>query len=242
MKPRQKILKRKVTDTSMKLSLSLAQISCSHSDVQKNLSIAETFVKKASEKKSNIIIFPEMWHPGKPLAESLPHASKPNEGVYVFLSKMAKDYHICITGSHLTLKNSQHYNTSVFYDNNGNLSAEYDKIHLFRLMNEQKYLQAGNTSFVFDTSVAKCGMVICYDIRFPELMRNLALNSAKIIFVSAAWPKVRLEHWKILLQARAIENQIFIAACNRTDTLHTQKLAGHSMIIDPWGNILVSDP
>ncbi len=221
------------------MKLSLAQISCTHSDVQQNLSIAKNFVQKASKNKSDIIIFPEMWYPGKPLSESLPHASKPNEGAYLFLSKMAKDYHISITGSHLALKNFQHYNTSVFYDNSGNLVAEYDKIHLFRLMNEHQYLQAGDASFVFDTSFAKCGMVICYDIRFPELMRNLALNGAKIIFVSAAWPKVRLEHWKILLQARAIENQIFIAACNRTDTLHKQKLAGHSMIIDPWGNILV---
>ena len=81
-------------------------------------------------------------------------------------------------------------------------------------------------------------MMICYDIRFPELARKLALGGAKILFVPAEWPHPRLHHWRTLLTARAIENQMYVIACNRTGQSGNDRFFGHSMIIDPWGEII----
>jgi omega-amidase len=81
-------------------------------------------------------------------------------------------------------------------------------------------------------------VMICYDIRFPELARTLALDGAKILFVPAEWPHPRLHHWRTLLMARAIENQMFVVSCNRVGTSGSTHFFGHSLIIDPWGEII----
>lgn len=80
--------------------------------------------------------------------------------------------------------------------------------------------------------------MICYDLRFPELARSLALDGAHIVFVPAEWPHPRLNHWRALLQARAIENQMFIVAVNRVGKGGNHTFCGHSMVVDPWGSIL----
>jgi omega-amidase len=84
----------------------------------------------------------------------------------------------------------------------------------------------------------KAGASICYDIRFPEQARTLSLLGAKILFVAAEWPHPRLHHWRTLLMARAIENQMYVVACNRVGNTAIDSFFGHSMIIDPWGEII----
>ena len=93
--------------------------------------------------------------------------------------------------------------------------ADYDKVHLFGLMVEDEYLQAGNKESVFELDDIKAASVICYDIRFPEWVRTLMSSGAKVLFVVAEWPKERVEQWEILLRARAVENQAFVVAVNR---------------------------
>jgi predicted amidohydrolase len=85
----------------------------------------------------------------------------------------------------------------------------------------------------------KSAIAICYDLRFPELFRSYALAGARIVFLSAAWPYPRLEHWRTLLQARAIENQLFIVACNQVGESKGERFFGHSAIYDPWGRLVV---
>jgi predicted amidohydrolase len=143
-----------------------------------------------------------------------------------------------IAGSIAEKKGNEVQNTAYVFNRQGELTAQYSKIHLFRLMEEEKFLTSGDHigKIAFDDISA--GVMICYDIRFPELARTLALDGAKILFIPAEWPHPRLHHWRTLLMARAIENQMFVIACNRVGISGKAHFFGHSMIIDPWGEII----
>jgi predicted amidohydrolase len=123
---------------------------------------------------------------------------------------------------------------------NGDIVAEYDKAHLFPLMDEPVYMQPGQSKNIFELDHVECGGVICFDLRFPEWIRAHVLNGAKIMFIPAEWPKQRVDHWEILLQARAIENQCFVVAANRVGSDPDNEYNGHSMIISPWGEVYLS--
>lgn len=130
------------------------------------------------------------------------------------------------------------FNTIYAFDREGNEAGDYSKIHLFRLMDEEKFLQSGDKLGRLELDGVPAGMMICYDIRFPELSRKLALGGAQVLFVPAEWPNPRLHHWRTLLMARAIENQMFVISCNRVGISGTTEFFGHSMVIDPWGEVL----
>ncbi|WP_324253969.1 nitrilase-related carbon-nitrogen hydrolase [Paenibacillus sp. 1001270B_150601_E10] len=112
-------------------------------------------------------------------------------------------------------------------------------------MDEHLHLTEGESVNRFELDGIPCGSIICYDLRFPELTRTLALSGAQVLFVPAQWPNPRLYHWKTLLAARAIENQMAVVACNRMgssigDHGEVTSFFGHSMIIDPWGEVTAS--
>ena len=121
---------------------------------------------------------------------------------------------------------------------NGVTTGIYRKMHLFSLLGEDRAFSRGDGWLLADTSLGKIGVIICYDLRFPELSRRLALEGAQIICVPAQWPKPRNEHWRTLLLARAIENQLFVIASNTCGVIGKLDFFGMSMIIDPKGNIL----
>ena len=116
--------------------------------------------------------------------------------------------------------------------------AEYDKTHLFTPSGEHEYFQAGSHICQFALDGKKCGIIICYDLRFPELARTLALEGIELLFVPAQWPEKRTMHLMTLARARAVENQIFLALCNSVGTAGETHCGGHSAIIDPWGEYL----
>jgi predicted amidohydrolase len=115
----------------------------------------------------------------------------------------------------------------------------YRKLHLFRLMNEDQWLQPGSAPLALDLPWGNTGIAICYDLRFPELFRRYAVDGAKLIVLSAEWPLERIEHWRALLRARAIENQCYIVACNSAGETGETVFGGHSMIVDPWGKVVI---
>jgi len=129
------------------------------------------------------------------------------------------------------------FNT-VFVADNGKLAGVYRKLHLFSLLGEDRAFDSGDSWLLADTSVGKVGVIICYDLRFPELSRRLALEGAAVICVPAQWPKPRQEHWRTLLRARAIENQLFVVACNACGLIGKLDFFGMSMIVDPKGELL----
>jgi omega-amidase len=189
--------------------------------------------------KPDLIMFPEMWNTGYALTEIRELADKEGARTKAFLSDFSRKHSVYIIGGSIAeLKHNEVFNTTYAFDRAGNVISDYSKIHLFRLMDEEKHLAAGNKPGTVDLDGQAAGMMICYDIRFPELARKLALGGAKLLFVPAEWPNPRLHHWRTLLTARAIENQMFVVACNRMGKSGDTEFFGHSIVLDPWGEVV----
>lgn len=208
----------------------------------KNYAKVSELLDKAMEATPapDVIILPELWNTGYALEQLHELADEDGARAKKLLSEFCREHQVCIMGGSIAERRGQEiYNTMYAFDRDGQLVGHYSKIHLFRLMDEEKYLAAGEWVGQFELQHIPAGMMICYDIRFPELARKLALAEAKLVFVPAEWPHPRLHHWRTLLTARAIENQLYVIACNRVGKSGTTDFFGHSMIIDPWGEIIV---
>ncbi|MFD0586966.1 carbon-nitrogen family hydrolase [Paenibacillus sp. GCM10027627] len=189
--------------------------------------------------KPDVIVLPEMWNTGYALTEIRQLADRNGEETRALLSDFSKTNGVSIVGGSIAeTKTDGVYNTIYAFDREGKEIGNYSKIHLFRLMDEEKYLKAGDKPGGLQIEGEQAGMMICYDIRFPELARTLALQGAKMLFVPAEWPNPRLHHWRTLLTARAIENQMYVIACNRMGQSCETTFFGHSLIIDPWGEVV----
>lgn len=220
------------------MKIGCIQLNVAFGDVEKNFTRAEAFIRDAASKGAELVILPEMWNTGYALEKLGELADVNGERTKKFLQALASELHIHIVGGSVATKKGEgFFNTMYTVDSDGELVGEYDKAHLFRLMDEHLYLSAGEGKNNFELGDIQAAGVICYDIRFPEWLRLHALNGAKVIFVSAQWPTARIDHWKTLLQARAIENQSFIIAVNRISH-KKENFNGQSMVIEPWGEVL----
>ncbi|MGD9138652.1 MAG: nitrilase-related carbon-nitrogen hydrolase, partial [Desulfobacterales bacterium] len=131
------------------------------------------------------------------------------------------------------------YNSSYLISPNGELLANYLKIHLFGYNSKETQLLTAGTSIVtIETPLGNIGLATCYDLRFPELFRRMVEQGAEIFLVCSAWPYPRLEHWIMLNRVRALENQCFLISANSVGLNMGIQFVGHSMITDPWGTIL----
>lgn len=131
------------------------------------------------------------------------------------------------------------HNTSFLVGPEGDLLLAYRKMHVFGYQSKEAALLApGESATVAETDLGTMGTTTCYDLRFPELYRELSAAGAQIVLIPSAWPRARLDHWLVLNRARAIENQVFVVACNMAGTDDGTPLGGHSMIVDPWGDVL----
>jgi predicted amidohydrolase len=226
---------------SQLLRLALLQMDIEAGNTEANFAKLAAMLETAvsGERKPDVILFPEMWNTGYALTEIETIADEQGNRTKALLSGFSRKHRVHIIGGSIAeLKDGDAYNTMYAFDREGNVVADYSKIHLFRLMDEEKYLQAGNKLGKLKLEGNEAGMMICYDIRFPELARKLALEGAKLLFVPAEWPHPRLHHWRTLLTARAIENQMFVIACNRTGSSGGTNFFGHSLVLDPWGEIV----
>ncbi|HZG56165.1 carbon-nitrogen family hydrolase [Paenibacillus sp.] len=189
--------------------------------------------------KPDVLVLPEMWNTGYSLENIEDIADADGEPTHATMSAFAAKHGVNVVAGSVANKSAGGVKNTIFaYDRTGARVSEYSKIHLFRLMEEEKYLQEGGAIGKLRVDGAEAGMMVCYDIRFPELTRRLALDGAKVLFVPAQWPKPRLHHWRTLLLARAIENQMYVVACNRVGISRGTEFFGNSMIISPWGDVL----
>ncbi|WP_445488597.1 carbon-nitrogen family hydrolase [Niallia sp. 03133] len=224
----------------MTISISIIQMDISFGDPKTNFSVAEQKIKEACLDKPDIIVLPELWTTGYDLKRLNEISDKNAQKTISFLQKIALDYHVhLIGGSIANQKTDGIYNTLIIINNRGEVVHTYDKLHLFQLMDEHIYLQSGNTNGLFSLDNHHFAGMICYDIRFPEWIRTHTTKGAEALFIVAQWPLPRLAHWRSLLIARAIENQCYVIACNRSGTDPNNVFAGHSMIIDPWGEVII---
>lgn len=223
------------------LHIALIQADIEIGNVQANMDNMLGMMEKAAAayQKPDVIVLPEMWNTGYALDRIQELADPMGQETSSMLSEFARKHRIQVVGGSVAERiEDRIYNSMYVFNRNGEQIAKYSKIHLFRLMDEEKFLQAGQQTVTFDLEEMKAGASICYDIRFPELSRTLALGGAQVLFVPAEWPHPRLHHWRTLLIARAIENQMYVVACNRVGTSGETGFFGHSMIIDPWGEII----
>jgi omega-amidase len=219
------------------MKLACIQLDIAFGKPEINFRRVEEAMAEAVGNGAEILVLPEMWNTGYALTE-LDALADSTEQAKAFLAEFAKKHRVHVVGGSVaTRKNGAFYNTMHVVNKDGEAVGEYDKAHLFGLMDEHVHLEAGDSLNLFELDGVACGGVICYDIRFPEWIRAHALNGAKIMFVPAEWPAARIDHWRVLLQARAIENQCFVVAVNRAGSDPKNEFGGNSMVIAPWGEI-----
>lgn len=222
-----------------RLRVALAQIDIQFGDPDANYQQVETAVQKAAEQAVDVVVLPEMWNTGYALKRLNVLADDEGQRTQNLLSRLAQQFKVNIVGGSVAVaRDGDYYNEMLVVDRQGHLLSRYDKVHRFGLMAEDRYVKAGKTENLFPIDDVAAMGVICYDIRFPEWLRKMASQGPKVIFVSAEWPTVRLPQWRLLLQARAIENQAFVVAVNRVGSDPDNDFGGQSLVIDPLGQIL----
>lgn len=222
------------------LRIGLIQMNSIPCDPLQNREKAERLIRKAAQAGADLVQLPETWNTGFFPKEQLSSLAEPEDGESrKLLSHLAKELHLAIAGgSILTRRGSLICNSFVFYTREGRLAGEYDKVHAFSPSGENAYLQAGGSLCCLDAGGMRAGVLLCYDLRFCEQARLLALQGAELLLVCAQWPRERLEHWRILVQARAIENQVFVSAVNGCGCFDSVQSGGGSLAVSPSGEIL----
>lgn len=204
-----------------------------------------------AQEGADLVMLPELWHTGAfsfrlweeraegvdgPVARAMADAARDAHVVLHAGSVIERTEHAGPHGKHL-------WNTALVFDRDGSLVTTYRKMHRFCLGKESELLDTGEDLAAMEVSACaggslRAGLVTCYDIRFPEQFAQLMHAGVGMFLLPAAWPKARLNHWRVLAQARAIENQAYVLACNTAGTHGKQEMAGHSMVIAPDGTVL----
>lgn len=222
-----------------KLTISLGQMDIALGDPQTNLEQVRTWTAEAYRRGSGLVLFPELWSTGCDWEHLDELATPLGAGTFADMADLAAEFRLAVGGSILERFDGKVYNTFALYDAAGDILGLYRKLHLFRLMQEEQWLAAGDETALVEAPWGQTGLAICYDLRFAELFRLYALDGAEIALLPAEWPDIRLDHWRTLLKARAIENQMFVAAVNSVGEMKGDVFGGHSALVDPWGNLLI---
>ncbi len=222
------------------MRISLIQADLKLGDVDANLTHLEEMMSNSLTEKPDVIVLPEMWNTSFFPENVAQLADEEGKMAKDFLGEFARKNQVNIVGGSVAnLKQGILKNTCYSFDRGGDLIAEYDKVHLFSPSGEDKVFTPGDQLVTFKLDGVKAGIIICYDVRFLEWVRMYALAGIDILFVPAAWPLIRRIHWRTLNQARAIENQMFVACLNSVGPAGKGKYGGNSSIIDPWGEYIV---
>lgn len=219
---------------------------CSSGLPAKNLKLITELVAKATQSSNNLdlICLPEYCY-GVPnesialkIAEDIP-------GTYTdTISELAKTHKVNISAGSFVEKaeGKKIYNTSLFFGREGEIIGQYRKVHLMDAMSykESDSVSPGNTVSVFDTDFCRIGLMVCYDLRFPELSRTMTLMGAEVILVPSAFPSgvplpPRTDHWDVLTQSTALLNSVYVVAANQFGHDQGENYFGRSSVIDPWG-------
>jgi predicted amidohydrolase len=214
-----------------------AQLSSSWEDTDKNIEKAEGFIAHAARCDAQLICFPEQFATGwDPLSRKNVQDLKGK--IITRLQASAKENRIAVIGSLREASSPYPKNTSVTIGNDGRIISTYSKIHLFSPAKENENFFPGTDLGIFPLGPLKCGLAICYDLRFPELFRIYAQKGVQAVFVPAAWPLSRIRHWELFIQARATENQMYVIGVNTTGTTPVDRYSGSSIAADPHGTII----
>jgi omega-amidase len=228
-------------EQTMELRVAIGQMDIALGDPAANLKTVQNLAARAATERADLLVLPELWGSGYDLGRADELADELHTGLFASVVALARHHRLAICGSLLEWDADEQrpYNTATLYDAAGALRGRYRKIHRFGLMNEDQHLGAGEEAPILHTAWGDLALAICYDLRFPELFRRYALEGARAIVMPSEWPVQRIEHWRTLVRARAIENQCFMVACNRVGSDRANTFGGYSVVVDPWGAVLV---
>ena len=218
------------------VSAAAVQFTIALGDIEPNLAQVRQELARLAGDGVQLVVLPEMWATGFAYKQ-LNELAQRTGSLVEELATLSRRYGMVIVGSLPEPHEDKVYNTAYLLDQ-GELRGKYRKIHLFSLMQEDRSFDGGDAWLLADTSIGKIGVFICYDLRFPELARRLAVEGAEILVVPGEWPRPREEHWRTLLRARAIENQLFVVAANCCGLVGKLDFFGMSLIIGPKGEVL----
>ncbi len=218
----------------MTIEVAIAQMEIWDGDKERNLNNALKILKSLSnsEKLPDIVCFPELFTTGYDLKNSQEHAEIFPGYTIKQIIEISQNKFV-VLGTILEVENGKFYNTAFLIGKNGSLIGKYRKVHLFKPMREDDFLTPGNEISIFslaDFNNFKIGIAICYDLRFPELFRLMALKGAQIIFLPSEFPNPKRKIWKTLIRARAIENQIYVIGINRVGKGKNNDFFGCSIV------------
>lgn len=218
-------------------------------DKMENVRTVKTYLEKIKDENPDFVILPEMFCcPYQ--TENFPiYAEKEGGPVWQQLSGYAKQYGIYLIGGSMPEKDAEGnvYNTSYIFDREGKQIGKHRKVHLFDIdvkggqtFKESNTLTAGDSDTVFDTEFGKIGVMLCFDIRFPELSRMMVNDGAKVIFVPAAFNMTTgPAHWELSFRTRALDNQIYMVGCAPARDITAGYISwGHSIVTNPWGAVV----
>jgi len=232
-----------MSDTAINKSLfaGFLQFDVKSGNIDTNLSRVEDGLAEIAATHKHIspgiIVLPELWATGFAY-EKLPELTKKIPDLLENLQTLSAKYHVHIAGSLPEHSGNSYYNTLYITGPEG-IAGTYRKQCLFSPMAEDTFFTPGTNPSPVQTSLGPVAGLVCYDLRFPELLRKQTALGANLLVVPAQWPAARVNHWRILVQARAIENQMFAVAANRCGTTGDTTFGGHSMIVGPDGSILL---
>jgi predicted amidohydrolase len=222
-----------------RLKLAIVQLALAEGACAVNWCAAKTALGRAGACEADLVVLPEMWFTGyayRDLAELAERTPESLERV----GALAREYGFFVAGSWAERGSDGHlYNTACIVGPDGRVRARYRKVHLFGPMKEDRHFVRGRTVTVADLEIGRIGVALCYDLRFPELARKMALAGAELLLYPSQWPEVRLGHFHTLLAARAIENQVFTVGVNRAGRSVSTQFGGGSTVVDPRGEVLV---
>lgn len=213
------------------------QFNIVNGDINGNLDTAFFHLTKLADQGADIAVLPELFSCGFDNENIGIHARRTPETLEK-MTKFARATSMALAGTLPQAEGNQVFNTLYFIDRDGDIKGAYQKLHLFRLTLEHQFYTQGNRACVIETSFGPVGLMVCYDLRFPELARQLFLDGARLFIVSAQWPTPRKTHWQTLIRARAIENQSYFICSNRTGTDGDLEFPGCSSIVDPLGEVV----
>ena len=225
------------------MKIAAAQISCVPGDRASNLQKIREFSSHAKNSGAELVVFPEMVDTGYSMTAIQKYAETWADGAVPKLQEIAKSISVAIAGGVSERDGLSIYNAQVFIDTTGRVVGKYRKTHLVTAapLDERVCISPGNEFTSLSMGEFRFGMSICYDLRFPEMGRTLAVeHRANVLINSSAWPFPRMEHLRILALARAIENQTYLILSNRVGTDDSVTFCGTSAIIDPYGVILAA--
>ena len=190
---------------------------------------------------ADLVVLPELWAQGAWAYPEWERTAEPLDGPTVAaLSQAAKDAGVLLHGGSVVERDGDKlFNTSVLIGEHGEPRAIYRKIHRFGFgEGEATLMTAGDQFLTLTGGPLAMGIATCYDLRFPELFRRLTDSGAEMFVIASSWPHRRLEHWRLLNRARAVENLAYVVAADACGEHAGVRQAGHSVVIDPWGEVV----